>query len=147
MARNHGIAQASGAFIAFLDTDDLWTPDKLELQLEALQKNPEAGVAYIWTMHMSQDGKTLHDGGAVPFEGNVYPELLLSNFITSGSNPLICRAAIESVSGFDPALVSAEDWEYWLRLAAQWSFVLVPKPQIFYRHSSTSLSTKIGSRV
>ncbi len=87
--------------------------------------------------------KIIHDGGSVHFEGSVYPELLVSNFITSGSNPLIRRAAIESVSGFDPALVSAEDWEYWLRLAAQWSFVLVPKPQISYRHSSTSLSAKI----
>ncbi len=143
VARNRGIAHASGAFIAFLDADDLWTADKLELQLEALQKNPEAGAAYSWTMHMSQDGRAIHEGGSIHSRGNVYPDLLLSNFITSGSNLLVRRAAIESVGGFDPALVSAEDWEYWLRLAAQWAFVLVPKHQIFYRHSSTALSAQI----
>ena len=142
-ARNRGIAQASGAFVAFLDADDLWTPDKLELQLEALQKHPDAGVAYSWTMHMSQDGKVIHDGDFASFEGNVYAELLVSNFLASGSNPLIRTEAIESVGGFDPALASAEDWEYWLRLAAQWAFVLVPKRQIFYRHSSTSISARV----
>ena len=49
IARNRGIDHVSGEFIAFLDADDLWTPDKLELQLEALQKHPEAGVAHSWT--------------------------------------------------------------------------------------------------
>jgi glycosyltransferase involved in cell wall biosynthesis len=52
IARNRGLSHATGDFIAFLDADDLWTPDKLELQLAALQKHPEAGVAYSWTYFM-----------------------------------------------------------------------------------------------
>ena len=138
IARNRGIDHVSGEFIAFLDADDLWTPDKLELQLEALQKHPKAGVAYSWTTHMSQDGKVFYASSSVSFEGDVYSELLVSNFLTNGSNPLIRRVAIESVGGFDPSLVSGEDWEYWLRLAAQWPFAVVPKRQIFYRHSPTT---------
>ena len=87
---------------------------------------------------MSQDGEMVHAGNPMHFEGNVYSELLVSNFLTNGSNPLIRRVAIESVGGFDPSLVSGEDWEYWLRLAAQWPFAVAPKRQIFYRHSPTT---------
>jgi glycosyltransferase involved in cell wall biosynthesis len=49
ISRNRGLSHACGEFIAFLDADDLWTPDKLEAQLKALQANPQAGVAYSWT--------------------------------------------------------------------------------------------------
>jgi glycosyltransferase involved in cell wall biosynthesis len=75
VARNRGIANVSGNFIAFLDADDLWTPDKLELQLEALQRHPNAGVAYSWTLNMSEDGQTFHPGAFVHFEGNVFQSI------------------------------------------------------------------------
>jgi glycosyltransferase involved in cell wall biosynthesis len=143
VARNRGISHATADFIAFLDADDLWTPDKLELQLAALQKHPKAGVAYSWTLNMNATGDTFYPGNNVYFQGNVHRELLVSNFIANGSNPLIRREAIETVGGFDSTLSSCEDWDYWLRLASEWDFVVVPKPQILYRHSSGSMSAKV----
>lgn len=143
VARNRGINHATGDFIAFLDADDLWTPDKLELQLEALQKKPEAGVAYSWTYFMEEKGKYFHTDRPLFFEGNVFANLLTNNFIASGSNPLIRRQAIESVGEFDPLVSGAADWDYWLRLAACWQFVVVRKAQIFYRLSSSSMSSKV----
>jgi GT2 family glycosyltransferase len=137
------MAHATGEFISFIDADDLWTPDKLELQLAVLQKHPEAGVAYSWTCNMSEKGESFELGQSISYEGNVYPELLLRNFIANGSNLLIHRQAIESVGKFDPALAPCEDWDFYLRLAARWSFVVVPKPQILYRQSSGSASSKI----
>ncbi|MBD0346999.1 MAG: glycosyltransferase [Coleofasciculus sp. Co-bin14] len=142
-ARNRGISHATGEFITFLDADDLWTPDKLELQLAALQQHPEAGVAYSWTHYMNEKGESFHAGKPVLYEGNVYANLLIENFLDSGSNPLIRRQAIESVGEFDPTLKSCEDWEYWLRLAARWHFVVVPKPQILYRQTSGAMSSQI----
>ena len=142
-ARNRGIDRAKGKFISFIDADDLWTRDKLELQLEALQKNPQAGVAYSWTISMDNNGNSFHPGAIANFQGNVYANLLVSNFIASGSNVLIRREAIDSVGYFDETLKSAEDWDYWLRLAPKWDFVVVPKPQIIYRLSSGAMSSKI----
>jgi glycosyltransferase involved in cell wall biosynthesis len=142
-ARNRGISHATGEFIAFLDADDLWTPDKLELQLAALQQHPEAGVAYSWTYFKDEQGVHSYADESNRFEGNVYADLLVKNFLHNGSNPLIRKQAIESVGEFDPTLKSCEDWEFYLRLAAKWPFLLVPKPQILYRQSSGSMSSKV----
>ncbi|MBE8991538.1 glycosyltransferase family 2 protein [Nostoc sp. LEGE 12450] len=143
VARNRGISQASGEFITFLDADDLWTPDKLEAQVAALQQHPEAGLAYSWTYFMDDKGESFHTSNTVTFEGNVYSNLLLGNFLESGSNPLIRRQAIDTVGEFDSTLKYCEDWEYWLRLAARWPFVVVPKQQIFYRQTSGAMSSNI----
>lgn len=143
MARNRGINHASSQYISFIDADDLWTVDKLEMQIRALEKVPEAGVAYSWTMCMDNAGKTFHPGVEATFEGNVYPQLLTSNFIASGSNVLIRTEAIKSVGEFDITLKSCEDWDYWLRLAPLWEFVVVPKPQIIYRLSTGAMSSKV----
>ncbi len=142
-ARNRGIFRSVGEFISFIDADDLWTPDKLELQLQALQKNPQAGVAYSWTICMGNNGNSFHPGVAETFQGNVYSNLLSGNFIASGSNVLIRKEAIDSVGYFDESLKSCEDWDYWLRLAPKWDFVVVPKAQILYRLSSGAMSSKL----
>ncbi len=147
VARNRGIVRATNEFIAFLDADDLWTADKLELQLVALQQNPEAGVAYSWTCFMDVDeqGKAVSflPSPQYSFAGNVYKNLLVSDFVHSGSNTLIRRKAIDTAGEFDPALKSCEDWDYWLRLATKWHFVVVPKHQILYRRTPNAMSSKV----
>lgn len=142
-SRNHGLSHAVGEYIAFLDADDLWTPDKLEAQLHALQTHPEAVVAYSWTNFIDQDDRFLRSGSYIKVTGNVYSRLLGTNFIENGSNPLICRAALAAVGKFDETLITSPDWDMWLRLAARYAFVCVEAPQVLYRVSTQSVSANI----
>lgn len=143
-SRNRGISQANGEFISFLDSDDLWTADKLESQLKALQANPQAGVAYSWTNYIDESGKFLYPGNKFTLNGNVYEQMLVQNFIESGSNVLIRREALDRVGGFDESLFGPEDWDLLIRLAAQYDFVVVPISQILYRMSANSISSSIS---
>ncbi|MGB3300613.1 MAG: glycosyltransferase family 2 protein [Phormidesmis sp.] len=98
---------------------------------------------YSWTLTMSEDGKQFYPGKSPSFAGNVYRDLLLSNFIASGSNVMVRRAAVESVGPFDSTVNGVEDWDYCLRLAQKWPFALVPKAQILYRQMEESTSSKV----
>ncbi|HEY9667110.1 MAG TPA: glycosyltransferase [Coleofasciculaceae cyanobacterium] len=142
-SRNRGFAHASGEFISFLDADDLWTPDKLEAQLKALQDNPQASVAYSWVDYINESGEFFRVGNHLTLTGDVYKKLLVHNLLENGSNPLIRRQALTEVGGFDPAFSSVADWDMWLRLAAHSPFVAVPSPQILYRMSAQSMSSNI----
>ncbi len=143
VSRNRGISQAAGDYVSFLDADDLWTPDKLETQLKALQANPQAAVAYSWTDWIDESGQFLRSGGHITVNGDVYAKLLLRDFVESGSNPLIRRQALTEVGGFDESLNLAADWDMWLRLAARYEFVAVPSSQILYRVSPNSMSSNV----
>lgn len=141
--RNRGIAQASGKYISFIDADDLWTPDKLQFQLKALEENPQAVLAYSWTNCIDESGQLLGPGDRSNISGDVYAKLLLNNFLENGSNALIRTQVFAEFGGFDESLKSAEDWDMWLRLAARYHFVLVPFPHILYRVYTTSMSANV----
>ena len=144
-ARNRGITHAQGEYISFLDHDDLWTRDKLETQLQGLETYPKAGVAYSWTLYMHNEAGNLRysPAPAVQHAGNIYTQLLMRNFIESGSNILARRETIQAVGGFDSSPKNCEDWDYYLRLAENWEYVVVPAYQILYRQSATAMSSQI----
>ncbi|MCP6757933.1 MAG: glycosyltransferase [Fischerella sp. CENA71] len=144
VSRNRGLNRATGEFVSFLDADDIWTSDKLESQFHALQANPEAIVAYSWTDYIDEQGKLLFPGTHITANGNVYEQLVVSNFLENGSNPLIRREALVQLDGFDEELTAAQDWDMWLRLAKKFDFIAVARVQILYRVSANSLSTNLA---
>ncbi len=143
-SRNRGFRLSAGNYIAYLDADDLWAKDKLKKQFQALQQHPAAGVAYCWTHHIDESGQFVRPGGKHQAEGNVMGHLLLNNILEHGSNPLIRRQAVAEVGGFDETLRTAEDWDFYIRLAARYEFVVVKKPLIYYRQSPYSCSANVA---
>ncbi|MDY6936873.1 MAG: glycosyltransferase [Cyanobacteriota bacterium] len=142
-SRNRGISRATGEYLAFIDADDLWTEDKLEAQFQALQENPEAAVAYSWTDYINEAGEYIYSGSHLSVNGDVLPHLLLLCFLENGSNPLIRKEAILEVGDFDESLPAAEDWDMYFRLAAKYQFTCIPRPQILYRITASSMSADI----
>jgi glycosyltransferase involved in cell wall biosynthesis len=143
VSRNRGIEQASGQFISFLDADDVWTPNKLEAQLKALQENPQASVAYSWVDYIDEYGSFFRHGNHITINGDAYEKMLVQNVLENGSNPLIRRQALINVGTFNNSLAYAEDWDMWLRLAKRYNFVTVPYPHVLYRTSSQSGSNNV----
>jgi len=142
-SRNRGFSHASGEFISFLDADDLWTPDKLEAQLKALQENPLAAVAYSWVDYINQAGRFYRAGNHMTVNGDIHKTMLVNNPLENGSNPLIRRQALVDTGGFNQNVAAAADWDMWLRLAARYHFVCVPLPQVLYRMSGSSMSSSV----
>ena len=139
-SRNRGISRASGQYISFIDADDLWTPDKLELQLKVLKQNPAASVVYSWTNVINERGELHRRGGHLTPKGDVFIDLLLNNFVESGSNLLAYTEAICSIGGFDEKMVAGQDLDILLSLSAQYDFDVVPKVQVLYRKSRETKS-------
>jgi glycosyltransferase involved in cell wall biosynthesis len=141
--RNRGVSHAIGEFVSFIDADDLWTPDKLEAQYKALLENPDAAIAYSFTDAIDENGRFLRQCSHASWTGDVYSNLLLDDFIGSGSNVMTRKDVFTAIGGFDEILTNAQDTDLWLRIAGQYHFVPVTKVQVLYRISGDSMSSNL----
>jgi glycosyltransferase involved in cell wall biosynthesis len=132
MARNAGAGLARGAWVAPLDDDDLWAPDKLSRQL-TVASAAGAVWAYAGVVEVDADGRLL-GGGPPPSPGQLLAGLRRRNLMPAGSSNVVVRADVLSASGgFDPGLRHLADWDLWLRLADLGPPACVPVPLVAYR--------------
>lgn len=126
VARNTGLQGAEGEYCAFLDDDDLWVPEKLELQLRAFAEgDSNMGLVSCGHKYVYNDKVLMERLPA--YRDDLYLTLLKRNVIGSVSLPLIRRDCLKSVGGFDPKLPSCQDWDLWLRLASNYSIGFINK--------------------
>jgi glycosyltransferase involved in cell wall biosynthesis len=154
-ARNRGLEVALGDYIAFLDQDDLWRPEKLEVQLEVAARNPESGL-------VACDGVRFENGSRVSghllsrwvrdrlagaesreVTGRFYREALTRNPITSPSQMLIPRNVVKNVGPMITGPHESEDWDYTLRIALRYPITMHQHELVVYRLHGDSRS---GSR-
>ncbi len=126
--RNAGAAAGSGALIAFLDSDDLWLPHKLELQIAALRDGP-ARWCYANYAHVGAQGELLPARPVVfrPDRGRVLRMLLLGETAAYVGTLLVERSLFDAVGGFDESLRMRGDFDFALRLASAADAVTVPE--------------------
>jgi len=149
-ARNAAIQMAKGEFIAPIDADDIWLPEKLERQVAKMQESsPAVGLVYAWSLRLDADGRVIGRGGAVNLRGNVYAAFVYKNFC-SASAPLIKKTCLDRAGGYDPTLrerdaQGCEDIDLLLRIAELYEFELVPEYLVGYRQSAGSMSRNVAA--
>ena len=140
-ARNHGLAQAQGDYIQFLDADDLLSPEKIKLQVELLQRNPDACIASCpW-------GRFVHDPQQANFESDgLWQDLAPIDFLAYKYNQhsmmqpgvwLLPRAVVERAGTWDESLSLNDDGEYFSRVVLQAHNILFcPEAKVYYRSAN-----------
>ena len=148
ISRNLGTRIARGRYVAYLDDDDVWMPDKLQKQVCVLEEDPNIGLTYCH--------HTLVDEDLRPLEPQPTPKILppdcmwvlvCKNMIKSPSCVLMRRAVLDKCGLFDEHLDISEDWEMWARASCLYSFHADPAPLVLYRtHSAQKTASGITAR-
>lgn len=152
-ARNLALAQARGKYIAFLDCDDLWAPEKLERQVKILDTQPDVGLVCTDTVIFS--GRSFVPGSrgakkrmfrvSAPHRGMVFRELMTAGWIAM-SSVLIRKAALDSLDeAFDPSFNVAEEADLFYRIAHDWELDYIAAPLTGWRvHGGNNTFRRIG---
>ncbi len=141
LVRNAALQRAVGEYVAFLDSDDLWAPRKLERQIETLRARVNCRWSYTAFLQVDGGGNPL--SGEVqrrwePLEGDIFEQVVTGRASLRTPCVLATRELIAQAGGFDEALLCAEDYDLWLRLALYSKVAIVDEPLVYVRRHDES---------
>jgi glycosyltransferase involved in cell wall biosynthesis len=150
-ARNSGLVHASGRYVALCDADDIWTKDKLTIELECFQRRPDLGAVHSDASIIDGEGylngkkySSEFHGKNQKCSGDLFHDFCLRNFICN-STVVLRRECLDYAGGFDLRLRSLEDWVCWARISKKYAFGYVEQPLVMYRVHQTNLSRQVGA--
>ena len=143
-ARNTGIRVSRGKYIALLDSDDEWLPEKLDKQIKILQDgSPKLGVVYSDLLYIDENGKSMNKLRNRKKEGYIYEDLLGENYVGPPSTLLVRKECFHKVGLFDDLVDTMEDWDMSIRIAKYYIFSHIKIPLVKYRLHSNQFSKNL----
>lgn len=144
-ARNTGVLNSSGQFVAFLDDDDEWLSEKLERQLELFGRCASVTGAVYTGFHMMdrRTGRTVQMVRPSK-RGHILHELCRHNCVGTASTVILRRECFEEVGLFDETIDFGEEYDMWIRVAHAFDFAFLPEPLVRYSVHGNRLSTNYG---
>ena len=146
-ARNAAIAVARATLLAFLDSDDLWAPNKLERQIAVLRANPECRWSYTAFVMVDASGTPLSSERSRPWtahSGEIFAQTVRTTASIRPSSVLASTALVREAGAFDVAIDCSEDYDLWLRLALRSPVCVVDEPLIHVRRHSSNPKRRAG---
>ena len=141
-SRNSGIAASRGDLVAFIDSDDLWLPDRIARGVEAFREHPAAGLVATNTLIQDErSGSRVVSWTRVERTGKRPTQRLLEENFICTSSTLVGRSALDTEGVFDESFSSAEDYDLWYRIARRFEIVLLEEPLTVWRYRSASFSS------
>jgi len=140
-SRNIGIKVAKGKYIAFLDSDDEWLPEKLEKQVALFESVPlKVGAIYTGLIYIKEDNKQA--GIRVPeLAGNISKHVVFDNCVGPISSGIVKRECFEECGLFDETLPACQDWDIWIRIAKKYNFAFLEEPLVKYHLDNEKITT------
>lgn len=145
--RNAGIRASQGDYVAFLDSDDTWYPNKLEKVAEAISATPKVGLIGH-DEEMVREGSTAIRSKAGPpeeYRGDIHDYLLFKSNFVALSAAVVARTHLNAVENFseDPSINTVEDYDLWLKLSKVCHFEFIPEVLGVHNDHEASASTNV----
>jgi glycosyltransferase involved in cell wall biosynthesis len=145
--RNTGVRNSTGEYIAFLDDDDQWLPEKLRFQVECLDCNSlEVGAVHCGRLDIDETNGTVLPEIGNDKRGDISKALLRRNFLTT-STVLLRTICFQKVGLFDETIPVGEDYDMWIRISQKYCFEYIELPLVRYSIHQNSLSRNLGAAI
>ncbi|MEX0729846.1 MAG: glycosyltransferase [Aquisalimonadaceae bacterium] len=140
VARNLALSHAKGEFVCFLDSDNAWLPEKLEISLRAFEDNPDVDIIYGDAITIDETGAEISRENMKRHSGRIVPQMLRDNCV-SMNTAMTRRRCFDERGGMSGRRRVADDYDLWLRFSAYYRFLYIPEYLAYYRVMADQISS------